>query len=76
MAAAVLTLSVPFLLLSRQCRYYAPDMFLSVLSLYAYNCFLESKRRAAAALFVSSVLLFHVEYVHCAVVLAAALIHS
>ncbi len=74
-SAAVLATSIPFLLLARQCRYYAPDMFFSVLTLYAYDNFLESKERSDVGLFISATLLFHVEDVHCAVVLLAALGH-
>ena len=35
-AAGLLAVSVPFLILSRQCRYYSMAMFFCVLALYAY----------------------------------------
>jgi 4-amino-4-deoxy-L-arabinose transferase-like glycosyltransferase len=75
-AAALLTISVPFLLLSRQCRCYSLVMFFSMLSLYAYVALLQGKRYAAALLFVASTLLFHSLHIYVVVLFAAVLLHA
>jgi 4-amino-4-deoxy-L-arabinose transferase-like glycosyltransferase len=75
-AAALLAISVPFLLLCRQCRYYSMTMFFSVLSLYAYVALLQRKKYAAVLLFVASTLLFHSQHIYVAVFFATVLLHS
>jgi 4-amino-4-deoxy-L-arabinose transferase-like glycosyltransferase len=75
-AAMLLTVSVPFELLSRQCRYYSMTMFFSLLSLYAYVQFVHRKKYAAVLLFVTSTLLLHSQYVYVAVLFAALLMHA
>ncbi|MBC2717245.1 MAG: phospholipid carrier-dependent glycosyltransferase [Desulfobacteraceae bacterium] len=62
-AAFLLTVSVPFLILSRQCRYYSPTMFFSVLGLYSFINVLEGKKKASVVFVISSTLLFHCNYV-------------
>jgi len=74
-AAGLLAISVPFLLLCRQCRYYSAAMFFSVLSLYAY-VLLHRKKYATLILFVSSTLLFHSQHFYVAVLFAAILLHA
>lgn len=74
-AAALLTLSVPFLLLSRQCRYYSPAMFFSLLALYGYLNVLDRKRFSAAAFLAASVLLFQSQHVVWIALMAAITIH-
>ncbi len=59
LCAALLTASVPFLLHMRQCRYYAPTVFFSVWTAWAYMRFLHQKRWAGLELFFSLLLLFH-----------------
>lgn len=75
-AAALLTVSVPFLLLCRQCRYFSMTMFFSVLSLYAYVAILHKKKYAAPLLFVTSILLFHCQYFYIVVLFATILLHA
>lgn len=75
-SAAVLTLSVPFLLLSRQCRYYGPDAFFALLGLYGYLRLLERKKYASVTFVASAVLLFHTHYLHYAALLCAVIAHS
>lgn len=75
-SGAMLALSVPFLMLSRQCRYYAAAGLFSLMGLHAYAR-LESRSRAPAAwLFVSALLLFHTHYIYCATLLASLAIHA
>jgi 4-amino-4-deoxy-L-arabinose transferase-like glycosyltransferase len=76
LAAVLMLISVPFLLLVRQCRYYSPSIFFSLAGLYAYTEMLKGRRYAATAFGVSAFLLFHTHYVYCAALLATAVIHS
>ena len=75
-AASLLTISVPFLILSRQCRYYGMAMFFSMLSLYAYVLLLERKKRASILLFVGATLLFHTQHIYLAVLFPAVFLHA
>jgi len=74
-AALLLLISVPFLLLSRQCRYYSMTVFFSLLSLYAYLGLLERKKHAYVTFVLSSVLLFHTHYIYCVTLLATVFLH-
>ena len=76
LGAILLLLSVPFLLLARQCRYYAPMAFFSIAGLYAYAAMLEGRKRSATWLVVSSVLLFHTHYVSYAALMTAVVGHA
>jgi len=75
-AAALLAISVPFLLLSRQCRYYSLVMFFSMLSLYAYVGLLRKRKYSAVLLFVASTLLFHSMHIYIFVLCAALFSHA
>ena len=75
-AVILLLTSVPFLLLSKQCRYYSPAIFFSLLSLHAYLKILENKRRGTLIFLVSSTLLFHTHFVYCAIILTTIFINS
>jgi len=75
-AAVLLLTSVPFLILVRQCRYYSPSAFFSLLALYCYVKILERKRYAPAAFIISATLLFHTHHIYGATLLATALVHS
>jgi hypothetical protein len=74
-AAFLLALSVPFLLLSRQARYYALATLLSLLGLHAYSR-LGASRAAPWLLLGTAALLFHTHYVYAATLLATLLIHA
>ena len=75
-AATLLMISVPFLLLVRQCRYYSPAIFFTLVGLYAYSAMLKERRHAAWLLGASAFLLFHTHYIYCAALLATTIIHS
>jgi 4-amino-4-deoxy-L-arabinose transferase-like glycosyltransferase len=75
-AAALLAVSVPFLLLCRQCRYYSMAMFFSVLSLLAYAMLVKKRKYAVVLLFISMTLLFHSQHIYVAPLFAAMLIHA
>jgi 4-amino-4-deoxy-L-arabinose transferase-like glycosyltransferase len=74
--AGLLAVSVPFLLLSRQCRYYSMVMFFVLLSLYAYVLLINRKRYAAFVLFAASTLLFHSQHIYIVPLFAALLLHA
>ena len=75
-AAALLAISVPFLLLCRQCRYHSMAMFFSMLSLYAYVALLHGRKYSAVMLFVASTLLFHSQHIYVVVLFGAVLLHA
>ena len=75
-AAALLTLSVPFLLLCRQCRYYSLVMFFSMLSLFAYVALLQRRKYASVLLFIAAVMLFHSMHIYIFVLCAALFSHA
>ncbi len=75
-AASLLLISVPFLILSRQCRYYSMASFFSLAVLYAYIGILNNKKYSSVFFVLSSVLLFHTLYSYCAATLAAVGLHA
>jgi len=74
--AGLLAVSVPFLILSRQCRYYAAASFFSLLGLHAYVRLREGGRGATGWLFAAAVLLFHTHYLYAATLLATLIVHA
>lgn len=70
----LLATSVPFLVLSRQSRYYSVAAFFSMLGLYAYAKLSAGGGRRFGVLFVAAlVLLFHTHYVYYAALCLSAL---
>jgi len=61
-ATVLLLFCVPFLLLLRQCRYYALAALFTLLTLDAYLHWLSGKRWALPYLVLSAVLLYHSHY--------------
>ena len=70
----LLTVSVPFLILCRQCRYYSVSAFFSVMGLYFFQRMIKGKRYAVPWYLLSFFLLFHTNYVHAACFLFSNLI--
>lgn len=75
-AMLFLMLSVPFILLIRQCRYYSPAIFFTLLALYAYIGLIKQKRHSGALFVASGFLLFHTHYIYAAILLAGILAHA
>jgi len=75
-SALLLTFSVPFLIMAKQCRYYSPVMFFSVLGLYAYLKMIEGSKKGIMLFFLASLLLFHTNYIFCAILLLTVFLHS
>jgi len=76
LAAVLIATCVPFLILSRQCRYYSPCAFFTLLALWAYWGMVHRRRGAGAAFALAAVLLFHCHFPIWAVLLAAVLLHA
>jgi 4-amino-4-deoxy-L-arabinose transferase-like glycosyltransferase len=75
LAASTLMLMVPFLLLSRQCRYYSMAAFFSMGCIWTYFLFLQSKKNARILLVCSTVILFHIQMIYGAIFLCTMVIH-
>ena len=75
-AAALLAVSVPFLLLCRECRYYSMAIFFTLLSLYAYVLLLGGRKYASVLLFAATTLLFHSQHIYLAVLFPAVFLHA
>jgi hypothetical protein len=75
LAAILLTINVPFILLGRQCRYYSLSSFFCLAALYGYVRILEDKKYSQIVFILSATFLFHSLYIYCATLLAAILLH-
>lgn len=75
-AGALCALSVPFLIFSRQCRYYTLAASLLLGALWAYASLRRGARAPAAWLFACAFLLFHAHYVYCAALLMGLALHA
>jgi|WetSurMetagenome_2_1015567.scaffolds.fasta_scaffold00026_58 4-amino-4-deoxy-L-arabinose transferase-like glycosyltransferase len=75
-AAALLSLCVPFLILSRQCRYYSMAAFFFLAALYTYDLMLKKKKGAGPFLVVSLTMLFQTQYLYFFTLAAAIIIHA
>ncbi len=75
-SGGLLALSVPFLVLSRQCRWYSMAAFFALLGLHLYRRVGEDERRYSIGLFVVATLLFHTHYFYVATLLLTLLLHS
>ncbi len=69
-STALLSLSVPFLLHMRQCRYYAPMTLWTLCAILAYWRWLAGRRHAAWWWLTSMLLLFHSNWMASAALLA------
>jgi 4-amino-4-deoxy-L-arabinose transferase-like glycosyltransferase len=74
-AAVLLLLCVPFLLLSRQCRYYSLSAFFSLLALFAYIRLLDRKKFSTPLFLVSGTLLFHTHYIYLGSLIVTVMVH-
>jgi len=75
-AASLLAVSVPFLLLCRECRYYSMAIFFTLLSLYAYVLLLKGRKYASVLLFAATTLLFHSQHIYLAALFPAVFLHA
>jgi hypothetical protein len=76
LAAVLLLLCVPFLILIRTCKYSSAVILFSVAGLYSYVLLLRGRRLGPAAFVLSSLLLFHTHYLYSASMIATALLHA
>jgi len=75
-AALLLLFCIPFIILSRQCRYYSLAAFFSLSSLFCYLGIIEKRKYSFIYFIASSTALFHSNYLCCATFTASVLIHS
>ena len=75
-ATILLALSVSFLILSRQSRYYAPVAFFSLLALHGYLMLLEKNRGGSIIFLISAILVFHCNHLFCAILLVTVFTHA
>lgn len=75
-AALLLALSVPFLLLARQSRWYALATLLELTGLFAYLRIAPGRRGPTWGLLASALLLFHTHYLYCALLIGTLAIHA
>jgi Dolichyl-phosphate-mannose-protein mannosyltransferase len=75
-AAGLLALHVPFVLLARQCRYYLPAAFFALVGLDAYLGVLAGRRWARVLFVAAATSLFHTHYLYCFTLLAAVGLHA
>lgn len=76
LAALFLASSVPFLLLSRQCKYYSLAAFLSLLSLHGWLGAVEGRKWGTPVLGVALALLFQTQYLYAFAALCAVAAHT
>lgn len=76
LAALFLTCSVPFLLLSRQSKYFSVASFFSLLALHAWLGTLEGKKWSRPLLAGSLTVLFHTHYLYSIAVFCAFAVHT
>ena len=76
LAAILLALFVPTILLARQCRYYAISAALTLLVLDSYLSLGSARQWSVPCFVLSSVLLFHTEYAAFFPVMAAVAAHA
>jgi len=76
MATVLLLMSVSFLLLCRQSRYYSPVAFFSLLSLYGFLMLLEDRKGGSITFVVSTILVFHCNQLFCLTLLATVIGYS
>ena len=74
--AGLLSLSVPWLILCRQARWYGAAGFFVLLGVFAYARVGPGERRHTLLLFFAATLLFHTHYLYCATLLATLLAHA
>lgn len=74
-AAISLMLCVSYLILIRQCRWYSPAAFFSVMSLLGYLRLTQNRRFGSELFIVSLLLLFHTHYFYVVSLVTAAFAH-
>ncbi|MCX5686351.1 MAG: glycosyltransferase family 39 protein [Candidatus Omnitrophica bacterium] len=75
LSASLATFSVPFILHLRQCRYYSPGVFLTLLCIYLYLCYIEKRKFSSPFLLASLFLLLNTSLSYFLGVAAAIIIH-
>lgn len=74
-SAGLLSLCVPFLLLTRQCRFYGAVAFFSQCALYAYARLLDGERKSFVFLGLAATGLFYSHYLYYGTLFVAIFLH-
>lgn len=75
-AALLLSLSVAFLLLSTQCRYYGLSIFFTVWGAHSFLRMIRQERYGFGLFVVTTFLLFHAHFIYCATLFVSLLIYA
>jgi 4-amino-4-deoxy-L-arabinose transferase-like glycosyltransferase len=75
-AATLLSFSIPFLILSRQSRYYSALMLFSILTFWSYFLLIRGSKKAFPAFIAASTLCFHSFYPTLLILLGVLCLHS
>jgi hypothetical protein len=75
-AGLTCALSVPFLILSRQCRYYSLAALCCLVGLDAYARLDEGRTRTRVALFLAALAAFHTHYIYAGTLMASLWLHA
>ncbi len=75
-SALLLIVTVPFMLISRQCRYYSLLNFFFLLTLLGYIRAIKGRKYGYTLFAVAMFFLFHTQYVYCAPAAGAVLLHA
>ena len=75
-AGLLLALSVAFLLLTTQCRYYGLSIFFAVLGAHSFFRMIRSERWGFLLFVASSFFLFHAHYIYCATLFLSLLAYT
>lgn len=75
MSTLVLLFSVPFMILSRQSRYYSMTAFFSLMTAYGYQRLVRGEKHGSLAYFAGATLLFHTHYIYVATLVTALSVH-
>jgi hypothetical protein len=76
LTAFLILACIPFALLARQCRYYSPSMFFSLLMFDAYLRICQGSKRSWITLWIAGVLSFNSHFLYCATAWAAIALHA
>ena len=76
MTVLALLFCIPFIILSRQARYYSLSALFSLGGLYGYYFMTQKKRFGVYLYVISSSLLFHTHYIYLGTLLATVVLHT
>ncbi|MBK5276307.1 MAG: glycosyltransferase family 39 protein [Desulfuromonadales bacterium] len=76
LASFILATCVPFLILSRQCKYLSITAFFSLLALYGYSRITADRKHGATITTIALIFLFNTHYIYCVPLGLTMMIHA